>query len=168
MSEASESAVLLLKLYELRTEDALRRARTWFGFDFHPKTAKEVLAAWLAPGRSSAQYRMVTTYWDMAASLVLQGAINLEMFNAANTEHIVVYAKLRPFLAELRAATGYTDYLANVERVVLSMPDAEARIAIFHRYLDRQAAYAAEERQGETSSSTIAQASWPETIAPRP
>ena len=98
----------------------------------------------MGPGAQSAPYRMATTYWDMAASLVLQGAIDVAMFNAANTEHIALYAKLRPFLAEVRAATGYADYLLNVERVVMSMPDAESRIAIFRRYLDRQATYAAE------------------------
>jgi hypothetical protein len=70
------------------------------------------------------------------------------MFNAANTEHIAFYAKLRPFLAEMRVATGYPDYMGNIERVVMSMPDAEARIAIFRRYLDRQAAFAADGRQG--------------------
>ena len=145
----AESASLLLKLYELRTEQKLREARAWFAFEFHPTSAKQVLGAWLAPGSESAPYRMATTYWDMAASLVLQGAIDATMFNAANTEHIALYAKLRPFLAEIRAASGYSDYLANIEQVVLAMPDAEARIAIFRRYLDRQAGFAAEGRQGQ-------------------
>jgi hypothetical protein len=144
MTEAAESATLLLKLYELRTEAKLRDARAWFAFEFHPTSTKEVLATWLGPGAQSAPYRMATTYWDMAASLVLQGAIEVGMFNAANTEHIALFAKLRPFLTEIRAATGYPDYLLNVERVVMSMPDAESRIAIFRRYLDRQATYAAE------------------------
>jgi hypothetical protein len=148
MSGAHDSGALLLKLYELRTEETIRRARTWFAFDFHPRSAKEVLVTWLGPGRQSAPYRMVTTYWDMAASLVVHGAIDAAMFNAANTEHIALYAKLRPFLAEVRAASGYPDYLAHVEQVVLAMPDAEARIAIFGRYMDRQAALAAEGRQG--------------------
>jgi hypothetical protein len=42
-----------------------------------------------------------------------------EMFNAANTEHIALYAKLRPLLPEMRATTAYPDYLEYVERVVL-------------------------------------------------
>ena len=60
------------------------------------------------------------------------------MFNAANTEHIALYAKLRPFLAEIRATTKYPDYLASVEHVVSALPDADERIAIFERYLTRQ------------------------------
>lgn len=152
MVDASQAAAVVLKLYELRTEPALRDARAWFAFEFHPASARDVLSTWLGPGHESAPFRMVTSYWDMAASLVLQGAIPAEMFNAANTEHIVLYAKLRPFLAEMRAKTNYPDYLASVERVVQSMPDAEERIAIFDRYLTRQRGLAAEGRQRPPAS----------------
>jgi hypothetical protein len=147
MSESSQAADTLLKLYELRTEPTLRQARAWFVFEFHPSTAQDVLAAWLGPGHESAPYRMVTTYWDMAASLVVQNAIPAEMFNAANTEHVVVYAKLRPFLAEVRAITKYPDYLTNLDRVVGMMPQPEERIAIFERYLSRQRKLASEGKQ---------------------
>jgi hypothetical protein len=98
---------------------------------------------------------MVTSYWDMAASLVSQGAIPGDMFNAANTEHFALYAKLRPFLGEVRAATRYPDYLAHVERVVTSPADATERIDVFDRYMQRQRALAAEgkQRANLTSSS---------------
>jgi hypothetical protein len=151
--DASASADLLLKLYELRTDDALRRARSWFAFEFHPQSARDVLETWLGPGHESAPYRMVTTYWDMAASLVDHGAIEPTMFNAANTEHFAIYAKLRPFLPEIRAKSGYPDYLANLEKVVLAQPNAEERIAIFTRYLQRQAGFAAEGRQAKNLAS---------------
>jgi hypothetical protein len=143
----SGSAEVLLKLYELRTEPLLRQARGWFAFEFHPSSARDVLSTWLGPGHESAPYRMVTTYWDMASSLVEHGAVSAEMFNAANTEHIAVYAKLRPFLPEIRASTNYPDYLSHIERVVTSMSNAEARIAIFTSYLDRQRKLAAEGKQ---------------------
>lgn len=146
MSQSTAAAVLL-KLYELRTEPALRQARGWFAFEFHPTTTRDVLHIWLGPGHESAPYRMVTSYWDMAASLANLGAIPAEMFNAANTEHVALYAKMRPFLPELRATTQQPDYLQNVERVILSMPDAEARVAVFERYLERQRKFAAEGKQ---------------------
>jgi hypothetical protein len=141
------AAEVLLKLYELRTEPSLRQARAWFAFEFHPTSARDVLGTWLGPGHESAPYRMVTSYWDMAASLVNLGAIPSEMFNAANTEHFALYAKMRPFLQEIRAATNYPDYLMNVERVIMSLPDAEARVAIFSRYMERQRKFAAEGKQ---------------------
>jgi hypothetical protein len=147
MEQAGSSAGLLLKLYELRTEPTLRRARAWFAFEFHPQSTQDVLRTWLGPGHTSAPYRMVTTYWDMAASLVVQGAIPAEMFNAANTEHYALYAKLRPFLAEIRASTKYADYLVNVEQVATSGNEADARIATFARYLDRQRTFALEGKQ---------------------
>lgn len=143
----SGSAEVLLKLYELRTEPLLRQARGWFAFEFHPSSARDVLSTWLGPGHESAPYRMVTTYWDMAASLVQHGAVSAEMFNAANTEHIAVYAKLKPFLPDVRAATNYPDYLAHIERVVTAMSNAEARIAIFASYQERQRKFAAEGKQ---------------------
>jgi hypothetical protein len=150
MQADSNAAGLLLKLYELRTEPTLRQARSWFSFEFHPSSTRDVLSTWLGPGHESAPYRMVTTYWDMAASLVVHGAIPAEMFNAANTEHIALYAKLRPFLDEIRATTRYPDYLSNVEQVVASLPDTEERIAIFARYMARQQKLASEGRQQAT------------------
>src|ERR1700736_1856241 len=147
MADSSQAAGTLLKLYELRTESTLRQARAWFVFEFHPSTSQDVLAAWLGPGHESAPYRMVTTYWDMAASLVVQDAIPAEMFNAANTEHVVIYAKLRPFLAEVRSITKYPDYLPNLERVVGLMQQPEEGIAIFERYLSRQRKLGSEGKQ---------------------
>jgi hypothetical protein len=131
----------------LRTEPTLRRARAWFAYEFHPQSTRDVLRIWLGPGHTSAPYRMVTTYWDMATSLVVQGAIPAEMFNSANTEHYALYAKLRPFLAEVRASTNFTDYLINIEQVTTWGGDSDARLATFARYLERQHTFALEGKQ---------------------
>jgi hypothetical protein len=147
LSDSSAAAQVLLKLYELRTEGQLRRARAWFAFEFHPASAKDVLDTWLGPGHESAPYRMVTTYWDMAASLVVQGAITQEMFNSANTEHYAVYSKLRPFLDEVRAATKYPDYLANLESVVKMASDSSGKVEIFDRYMKLQRSLAEQGKQ---------------------
>ena len=147
MEQTASAAGLLLKLYELRTEPTLRRSRAWFSFEFHPQSTNDVLRTWLGPGHLSAPYRMVTTYWDMAASLVVQGAIPFDMFNAANTEHYALYAKLRPFLGEIRATTKYSDYLTNIEQVATAGTESDARLATFARYLDRQRTFALEGKQ---------------------
>ena len=158
MPDTSQAAGLMLKLYELRTEATLRQARAWFAFEFHPTSARDVLGTWLGPGHESAPYRMVTSYWDMAASLVTQGAIPAEMFNEANTEHIALFAKLRPFLAEVRSATGYPDYLGNIERVIEMLPEPEERLALFGRYMARQRALAAEGKQRSALAESPGQA----------
>jgi hypothetical protein len=135
-----KSAELLLGLYESRREPALRAARDWWVMKFHPTSAKDVLRIWV--GSESAPYRMVTTYWEMAASFVRLGAIDAEMFHAANTEHLAVFSKLKPHLAEVRLLASYPNYLENLEALVTSLPDAEERLAPIERYLARRAAEA--------------------------
>jgi len=129
VSTKYESADLLLKLYDLRREPLLRKARAWFRDEFRPRTAEDVLEAYR--GKRSAYYRMVTTYWGMAATLVLHGAIDEQMFADANGEHIMVYARLRPFLTEVRALLNNPGYFEKLEQVIMKMPDAQARLAKF-------------------------------------
>jgi len=135
MSTEHESMMGILKLYELRSEETMRKARDWFALDFHPESTQDILSVLV--GEHSAQFRMVTSYWDMAAAFVVFGAINDEMFNAINTEHVLVYAKLQPFLAELRAVPGIPPYLylKHLEPVVQRIPDAEERMAVMRRYI---------------------------------
>ena len=140
MTTKYESADLILKLYDLRREEKLREAREWFLTAFHPESAQEVLDVWSGP--ASAPYRMVTTYWNMAASLVNNGAIDPKMFADANTEHFTVFAKLQPFLAEVRAQRQNPGYLRNLERVILDDPNAEQRLAATRRFLEARKAQA--------------------------
>jgi hypothetical protein len=64
----------------------------------------------------------------MACSFVNHGALDEEMFNDSNGEHVLVFAKIQPFLEQIRA-TGNPTYMAHLEKAVLRMPDAERRIA---------------------------------------
>jgi hypothetical protein len=135
MSAEHESMMGILRLYELRSEAAMRNARDWFATGFYPERTPDILEVLV--GEHSAQFRMVVSYWDMAAAFVAFGAINQEMFNAINTEHIVVYAKLEPFLADLRAMPGVPPYLylKHLEPLVLSIKDIEDRVAAMRRYM---------------------------------
>jgi hypothetical protein len=83
----------------------------------------------------------------MATAFVVLGAINDEMFNAINTEHVAVYAKLQPFLEELRALPGVPPYLylKHVEPIVLRLPDAQERVAAMRRYMKSRRESDAEE-----------------------
>ena len=122
-----ESAQLNLKLFELRREPVLREARAWFLAEFTPESFAELAA--VAGGERNAAFRMVLGYWDMAASLVTAGAIEGESFRAAHGEVFLTFAKVHPFLAEIRAATGEPDFCRHLEAVVLAEPDAEAIMA---------------------------------------
>lgn len=140
MSEKQEGANLILRLYEIRREETMRRARVWFTTEFNPQSAQDIFSVLV--GEHSADFRMVASYWDMAAAFVNHGAIDEAMFNDINTEHIAVYAKLQPLLAEIRAMPGAPPYLylKNLEPLVLRTPDAEARIAVMRRYMKSRAA----------------------------
>ena len=135
MATEYESMMGILKLYELRSESTMRKARDWFATGFYPERTKDILDVLVS--EHSADFRMVASYWDMAAAFVVFGAIDDKMFNAINTEHVAVYAKLQPFLAELRAMPGVPPYLYlnHVEQVVLRIPDAEERVAAMRRYM---------------------------------
>jgi hypothetical protein len=122
-----ESARLNLQLFELRREPVLREARAWFLAEFTPENFAELAA--LAAGARNASVRMVLGYWDMAASLVTAGAIDGDSFRAAHGEVFLTFAKVHPFLAQLRAATGELEFCRHVEAVVLAAPDAEATMA---------------------------------------
>ena len=74
-----EEAGLILKLYELRREDTMRKARDWYFREFSPETMADFNSAMFSD--KSAYLRMVITYWDMAAGLVNNGAIGIEMFD---------------------------------------------------------------------------------------
>lgn len=121
-----KDADLILKLYDLRREKTMREARTWF-FTFDPKTPQDFID--VLTSDKSGLYRMVTSYWDMACSLVNHGAIDAEMFNDANGEHIFVYAKMEPFIPMLREQMGAPQFLANLEKTVKEIPDYEQRLA---------------------------------------
>ncbi len=126
MSDKHEAANLILKLYDLRREEVMRKARAWFIAEFNPESLQDFVNVTMS--EQSAYYRMVTTYWDMACSLVTNGAIDEQMFNDANAEHVAVYSKIEPFIEEIRAAYSQT-YLGHIEKVVMGMPDAKERLA---------------------------------------
>ena len=134
MTEAQGAAELILRLYEIRREDELRRARDWFAGQFSPRSPEDVMAAWT--GADSARYRMVTTYWEMAATLVNHNAIPEPMFHDANTEHVGVWVKLRPHIERLREMAKYPSYLTQLERLVTRMPDLEERARPIQAYLE--------------------------------
>ena len=138
MSTPFESATLLLRLYELRREPTMREARNWFALQFNPDTIDDVTQALMGP--NSGHFRMVTSYWDMAASFVLNGAIDEQMFNDANGEQVGVFGKMEPFLAEYRTRMGSPRYLAQLEQVVMRRPGAKEQIAAMREWFKKRAA----------------------------
>jgi hypothetical protein len=130
-----ESADLILKLYDLRREEKMREARNWI-ISFFPENMSDVMKTMVNP-ETSAYFRMVTSYWDMAASFVNHGAIDEEMFNDAHGEHVIVFAKIEPFLEEVRQTMNSPQFLKNLETLVMKMPDAKQTLAARREMMKR-------------------------------
>jgi hypothetical protein len=123
MSKQDEAG-LILKLYELRREDTMRKARDWYFREFNPKTIGDVTEAMF--GEHSGHLRMVVSYWDMAAALVNDGAISLDLFTNTNGEHIGVFSKIEPLLGEIRTVYA-PQFAANLEKLIDATPDGRNR-----------------------------------------
>jgi hypothetical protein len=120
-----DDADLILKLYDLRREPVMREARNWM-FTFNPTGIQDVYETLL--GEHSGHYRMVISYWDMAAAMVNNGAIDETLFNETNGEHIFVYAKIEPVIEEIRAAFGSPEFLRNLETLVKRIPNIDEKL----------------------------------------
>jgi len=146
-----EEAALILRLYELRRETVMREARNWYFRDFNPQSFAEFNAALF--GEHTGHLRMVISYWDMAAALVNNGAISLDLFADSNGEHIGVFAKIEPLLPEIRAAYG-ANFAANFEKLIDATPDGRKRVAQSREQIKAiraQMAQAAQKQQAKTA-----------------
>jgi len=137
-----EEASLILKLYELRREETMRKAREWYFREFNPQTMADFTATIF--GEHSGHLRMVVTYWDMACAFVNTGAISLELFTETNGEYAGVFAKIEPLLPEIRATYGQR-WAINIEKLIDAAPDGRKQLAAMKdRMKQIQAAMAAQ------------------------
>ena len=120
-----EDADLILKLYDLRRETVMREARNWL-FTFNPTSIQDVMEAMM--GEHSGHFRMVISYWDMACAMVTNGAIDEDLFNQTNGEHVFVYMKVQPVLEDIRKMFDNPEFLKNLETVVKRIPDIETKL----------------------------------------
>lgn len=132
-----QDADLILKLYDLRREPVMREARNWF-FTFNPTNIEDIFDALLS--EHSGHYRMVISYWDMAAAMVNNGAIDEQLFNETNGEHIFIYAKIEPVIEEIRTMFGSPDFLRNLETLVKRVPNIEEKITAMRERMKKFAA----------------------------
>jgi hypothetical protein len=116
-------AQLIMQLYDLRREAEMRKARNWWVASFWPQNADDFLkVAWAAGTPENNWLRQVIGYWSMAASFVRQGTLNVDLFlqPAVSGEMFVIFAKVHPFLKDLREKLGDNESFANIESVIMS------------------------------------------------
>jgi hypothetical protein len=111
-----DDANLLLRLYELRREETMRKARQWF-FSFSPNQPEQLRKIADRGSQENAYFRMVASYWDMAASFVTSGVLNEELFLQNNGELLFVWEKSRAAIEQSRALMKNPNYMKNLETV---------------------------------------------------
>jgi hypothetical protein len=126
-------AQLILQLYDLRREAEMRKARSWWLGEFWPQSADDFLKIVGAAGTQENNWlRQVGGYWSMAAAFVLQGALSEELFiqPAVSGEMVFVFAKVQPFLKELREKMGDPQMFGNIEKVITGSKFGRERLKL--------------------------------------
>ena len=125
-------AQLILQLYELRREPEMRKARDWSTMKFWPQNADDCIKVASAMGTPENQHmRQVNSYWDMVASFIVNGVLNDELFFSpgVGNEMLFVFAKVQPFLKEIREKTQTPMAFANVEKAINKSKSGKERFA---------------------------------------
>jgi hypothetical protein len=128
----AQDADLIIKLYDLRREETMRKARDFFISEFFPKSADDVMALFAKREEQpelNAYFRQMTSYWEMVAAMVNHGSIDQALFFDTNGEFFIVWAKLCDFIGALRAFAG-PHFLANLEKLIAAAPDGEKRVQL--------------------------------------
>lgn len=97
-----DDANLILRLYEMRREDRMRKARAWFTASFKVRTWEDLQKVAPPGSDEHASFRMVVTYWDMVGSFLTAGVLNKELFFQSGRELLLVWERLRDVLPEIR------------------------------------------------------------------
>jgi hypothetical protein len=130
-NNASQDARLILQLDRLREDAEMRKARRWWRDEFRPRTAADYLKVEMAHGTAQNKWlRQVSTYWGMAAALVLDCSLSEKAFFRPqfSEEMFAMFAKIQPILKQLRQRTRNPEFMVNVEQVILNSKKARERL----------------------------------------
>jgi len=108
---------LILRLYDLRREEKLRKARDWFGKNFKVRTLDEFKKLCPPGSEENAYYRMVVTYWEMVASFITNGVLNQQLFFQSGREILFVWERVRDLIPLVREAEKDPTAYSNLEKV---------------------------------------------------
>jgi hypothetical protein len=131
-------AELILKLYDLRREPEMRKARSWWLADFWPQSSEDLMDLAMNPKLQENHWmRQVMGYWEMAAMLVVHGTLNEAMFleMSFSGEMFLVFGKVRPFLNEMREKMQNPEFLGNLEKVITRSKLGRDRLQFFENRL---------------------------------
>jgi hypothetical protein len=127
-------AEIVLKLYDLRREEVMRRARNFMATQFWPASAEDIANLMMDFGsEKNAYFRQVTSFWDMASTLVHRGAVDPDLFSDWSNEMFFFCAKLHPYLDEVRKQTESPKWMHNMFAFIDSKPEYQTKFESFKK-----------------------------------
>jgi len=143
-----EDTQVIMRLYDLRREEKMREARDWFVREFFPETIEDIKEISSPSHPHNAHFRMVASYWDMAASFAVRGPLDAELLLESSGELIMVWAKLEKLMPQIREMSRLPEYLRNVEEIINQVEWAPIRVKWLQ---ERIPTYRAQVSQPESS-----------------
>ena len=96
-------ATIIMQLYDLRREGVMREARAAVASRFRPTSVEEATAVLKQDHPLNGALRQVVSYWEMVYGMMKWGILHPDFALESTGEGMVVYAKMEPWLVEVRA-----------------------------------------------------------------
>src|SRR6202049_526544 len=88
---------------------------------------EEMMQKYPPGSQEGANFRMVVSYWDMAASFVTAGVLNQELFLQSAGELLFCWTKISELVPEMRKTFNNPRYLSHMETVAKGAIDSMNR-----------------------------------------
>jgi hypothetical protein len=133
-------ADLLIKVYDLRREEVMRKSRSMLLSQFWPKTYDEVKTVTTNGDHAlNAAYRQCGTYWEMVYGMVKHGIVHADYFLESNGEGMFLFARVAPYLEQLRKdASPYA--FRNAEWVARETTEGRRLFEMFQKRVEAKLA----------------------------
>ncbi len=96
-------ADLMLRVYEMRREAKTREARDLLNFQFWPKSYDDIKEVQKFDNPMNFAWRQLSAYWELVFGLARNGIVNADYLTETNAEGLFHFAKVAPFLEQIRA-----------------------------------------------------------------
>ena len=128
----AKDARVVLEFYDLRREAEMRKARNFYALQFNPQSFDDVMKVVAGFGSDENRwFRQLVTYWEMGASLVLRGAVHEELFLDNAGEMFFVYAKIKPFLPQIRKQFNSPEFLGHMDKLIHRSAENRKKLKVF-------------------------------------
>jgi hypothetical protein len=110
-----EDVDLLLRLYEMRREETMRKARKFMIEEFYAENGQEFLAKYPPGSEKNAWFRQATSYWDMVGVFIRKGLLNRDLLFETSAEFHIFWEKARATVQDIRKSRNLPFYMKGLE-----------------------------------------------------